>query len=110
MERKRILILDSGHVPSAGLFSMLSMNGELDVQAVAGGDGQTLLQTALEFKPQVLILDESNRVEALHVLARIFKDFPRLRTIIVNWDKNQIQVCDQQTVFIAGIVDFLQAL
>lgn len=89
---------------------MLSMNGELDVQAVADGDRETLLQTALDFKPEVLILDERNRVESLHLLSKIFKDFPRLRTIIVNWDKNEIQVCDQQTVFIAGLADFIEVL
>lgn len=110
MDPKRILITSSGHLPSAGLVTMLSSHEGLDVQAAPNSDRERLLQAIVDFQPEVLIMDQATLMETFETLVDLHDGFPRLRTIIVNWDENEIQVCDRQKILIAGITDFLEAL
>lgn len=110
MDRKRILIVTSGDLSSAGLVSVVSSHQEMEVHTVTASEQAELLQAIVGFRPEVLILDDAILLETLEVLVDLRKEFPKLRTVTVNWDENEIQVCDRQQILIAGIADFFDAL
>jgi len=110
MERRRILIVDNGLLAYAGLEALLSANERMELLRTPDSDHRAMLQAIAELQPDVLILDEVSLFENLESTLRSLKRFPKLRTVIVNWDKNEIRVCDQKHVHIAEIGDFYKVL
>ena len=110
MSRRRIFILENESLLNAGIYSLLSKQENLEVVTTKHSDATEIFQIIDAFRPEVIIMDDATMIENLEALVGRLKSFPRLRTILVNGEKNELQIYDQRRIVIAEIGDFLEVL
>lgn len=110
MARRRVLILEGDHLPSAGVRSLLSNQNDLHVLAKVFTSFEEMLQIIDDFQPNVIVMDDGMLEKSALGLATSLKDYPSLRTIIVHWEDNEIEVYDRQKVVIRELQDFLSVI
>ena len=106
MTRKRVIVVESEKLLSAGVYSLLSVNGHLEVEGVILEE-QNFLDAVKRFQPDVVIMDESILAQHIQGYMTFLKEFPRMRTIVLNLGTNSVQVCDQQLIHVEHFDDFL---
>jgi DNA-binding NarL/FixJ family response regulator len=87
-ETVRVLLADDHHLVRAGIRALLE---KMDGVTVAGeaADGHEVLEFLDQQEPDVLLLDISMpRLNGMETLARIAKDFPAVRVIVVSMHRN----------------------
>jgi DNA-binding NarL/FixJ family response regulator len=107
--QKRIIVMESEPLLSAGVYSLLSTNGHLKVMSV-DLDKQSFVSVANEFRPDVVIMDERVLMENFAGYMGFLKSFPRIRTIVLSIQANCLQVCDQQIVHVRNLDDFMSQI
>ncbi len=60
--------------------------------------------------PDVLVLHEGTFTEKAHLLAKIVKIFPKLKVVIINLEKNLLEVYNKQTICIKEASDLLSVI
>ena len=107
---KRVVVLESDYLFSAGVQSFLSNQEYLDVTGLDAKDPQEIFQAILLIRPDVIILDQNNKQIDLNTLLEHLEDLPRVRTVIMGYSDNQVQVCETNTVSIHQLSDFLAVI
>jgi chemotaxis response regulator CheB len=107
--RKRIIVVESEQLLSAGIFSLLSANGQLDVVGMMTID-ENFFDVFERVKPHIIILDEDTLSRNMTAYMLFTKNYPRLRTIVLSLGTNNVQVCDKQVVHIQNIDDFMNQI
>jgi len=110
MAQRRVLILEGEHLPSAGVRSLLSKQDNIHVRAITFTNTEEMVKVIDAFRPDVIVMFEDMLEKSFWALAAYVKEYPSLRTIIVHWDDNEIQIHDSQKVVIKEISDFLAVL
>lgn len=79
----RVLVADDHRIVRDGLVSLLEDSGECEVVAQAA-DGLEAVEAAVEFKPDVAVLDLSMpRLSGLEAVRRIHEELPRTRILVL---------------------------
>jgi len=108
--QKRIVVLESNRLLFAGVRSFLSTQEWYDVIGLNLVDQEQIHQAIERLQPDVIILDNQNRVTDLSALMSYLEGLSKIRVIIVNVTDNQIQICEKQQLRIHQLSDFLAAL
>ena len=107
---KRIVVLESDFLLSAGVQSFLSSHENLDVIGIDTKDPEEIYREIMHIRPEVIILDERNRLISPNDLCERLKDLPSFRTVLMNNSDNQVQVFERNQVSIQKLGDFLAVL
>jgi DNA-binding NarL/FixJ family response regulator len=104
MIQLRILLADDHALVRAGMRALLAELPGVEVVAEAG-DGHEALQLVAEKRPDIALIDISMPgLNGLEVAARIGKDHPRTRVIIVSMHEGEQSVC---RALMAGAAGYL---
>lgn len=106
---KRVIVMESERLLSAGAYSLLQTNGHLEVISVAL-DKQSFIDEATRFKPDVVIMDERILSQNFLGYMAFVKSCPRMRTIVLSLGTNSVQVCDQHIVHVECLDDFFDQI
>ncbi|MFN2224433.1 MAG: hypothetical protein PVH65_02045 [Chloroflexota bacterium] len=109
MAQKRVIVVESEKLISAGIYSLLSSNHNLDVFGMSLR-GEELFDVADQFQPDVVVMDERYLHQNLKSYLAFIKTCPRLRTIVVNLSTNSLRVCDGQIVHVQHLEDFMDQI
>ncbi len=109
MKQKRIIVLESQKLLSAGIYSLLSAHDELDVFGLTLRS-QDFFFLAKQYQPDVIIMDERFLDQNLDSYLDFIRSCPRLRTIVFNAGTNSMEVCDRQIIHVGHLDDFLDQL
>jgi len=107
---KRVVVLQSDYLFSAGVQSFLSDQENLEVIGLAASDPQEIFQAILQIQPDVIILDQNNQLIDLNALLEHLEDLPRVRTVVMSYADNQVQVCERNKISIHQLSDFLAVI
>jgi DNA-binding NarL/FixJ family response regulator len=107
--RKRVIVVESENLLNAGIYSLLSANGHLDVIGVTSKD-ENFFDVFDRVKPHIIILDEKTMSRNMTAYMLFTKNYPRLRTIVLSLGTNNVQVCDKQVVHIQNFDDFMNQI
>lgn len=95
---------------SAGITSLLSKQDDIQLMAITFTNVEEMFNVIDAFRPDVVVMFEDVLEKSIWALVASLKAYPSLRTIIVHWDDNEIQIHDNQKVMIKEISDFLAVL
>jgi len=99
--------METGSLLSAGTYNLLAGLSHLDVRRSEFTGLDDLKRIIEAFQPQVLVVDNAGLSQrTLANLPLLGKD-SKLRTVIVHWEENQIEICDRHRIVIKDITDFL---
>ena len=92
MSRIRVLLADDHRLFRAGIRSLLQTLGDIEVVAEAG-DGREAIRLAGAHRPDVVLLDIfMPGLNGLDAAARIARDFPRTRVIMLSMNADEDSV------------------
>jgi hypothetical protein len=107
MAQQKVLIMETGSLLSAGTYNLLAGLSHLDVRR-SEFTGLDELKGVIEtFQPQVLVVDDAGLSQRTLALLPTLAKYSKLRTVIVHWQENQIEICDRHRVVINEVSDFL---
>jgi hypothetical protein len=107
--RKRVIVVESEELLSAGVYSLLSAKGHFDVNGVVMKEGN-FSDVFTRIKPHILILDEATLDQYLTTYRSLTKNYPKLRTIVLSLGTNNMLVYDKQIVQVQNLDDFMNQL
>jgi len=73
-------------------------------------DPQESYQAILQIQPDVIILDQNNQHIDLNALLEHLEDLPRVRTVVMSYSDDQVQVYDRNKISIHQLSDFLAVI
>ena len=94
---------------SAGVYSLLSAKENIDVSGVVMNEGN-FSDVFTCVKPHVLILDEFTLSQYLSTYMSFTKNYPKLRTIVLNLGTNNVHIYDKQIVHVQNLDDFMNQM
>lgn len=109
MARKRIIVLESENMLSAGVASLLSSNGQLNVICMAF-DQENFSEVINRFQPEVIIIDDGLLDRNRDAYANAIRNCPRLRTIVLSLGLNHVQIYDKELIHVRKLDDLLDQL
>jgi chemotaxis response regulator CheB len=104
---RRVLIIRSNQLLAAGVESLLLQKNDVILMSVALNNEMAIRAEIGTFRPDVLILDESQVDPDLAVLLTLIKDFPDLRIVVVNTDANKLHIYEKHDVFVKKAKDLI---
>ena len=107
---KRVVVLESDYLFSAGVQSFLSNQEDLEVTGLDAKDPLEIFQAILRIRPDVFILDQNNKQIDLNTLLEHLEDLPRVRTVVMSYSDDQVQVFDRNNISIHQLSDFLAVI
>lgn len=106
---KKILVLESEKLMSAGILSLLASWSEFDVaQTTAVSLGSREQSDFVQ--PDVVILDEELLAANLLALVQLTESHPKLRLIVLSLNGSNVNIFDKQTIQISSVSDFVELL
>jgi DNA-binding NarL/FixJ family response regulator len=109
MPSKKVLILESDLLLSAGLENLLLGQKNLDVHGVTCSNVGELNAAINQIQPDIIIADTTYVTVTSGEVLNYLKMHPGVKTILINLEDNQIEVYDNKRIFIREIGDFLTA-
>ncbi len=109
VDPKKILVLESKKLMSAGLLSMLELRSEFSVEQTTA-DSLGSLEQPCNVQPDVVILDEEVLAANLMALVQLTRHHPKLCLVVLSLNGNHIHIFDKQTIQISSVNDFVQML
>jgi DNA-binding NarL/FixJ family response regulator len=89
MKRSRLLLADDHILVRAGLRKLLESMSDVDVVGEAG-DGITMLTLAKELRPDLVLMDIAMPgLNGLDATARVIKELPEIRVLILSMYQNE---------------------
>lgn len=110
MGRRRVLILENELLLNAGVRSLLSKQEDLEVLATKFSGHLEIFKIIDTFRPDVIVMDEEEMAESGGALVTSVKGYSKLRTVVVHWEHNQIEIYDSQKVTVRALEDFLAVI
>lgn len=109
MTKRRVIVLETEKLLSAGISSLLSTNGKMEVIGLTFEE-EKFNEAVNHFKPEVVIVDEQVLDENLNAYSAILKNYPKVRTIVMNTGANSLQICDKELIQVEHLDDFLEQI
>ena len=110
MTPRKILILGSGSLLDAGLYSLLSQLNHVEVLATKFTTIKDLIWTIDAFNPHTLVLVDETLFEIAPAIMSLIRSNSIRRTIIIHREENEIEVYDRNRIDIKALTDFLAML
>jgi chemotaxis response regulator CheB len=107
--KKRVIVLEIENLLSAGISSLLSTNGKLEVIGLTFEEA-IFHEAVNHFKPEVVIVDEQVLDQNLNAFSAILKNYPKVRTIVMSMGTNSFQICDKELIQVQHLDDFLEQI
>ena len=108
--KKRVLVIRSNYILSAGVECLLKEQQGLEVIGIEIENSNNLIQDVIPARPNVMVIDESTIITKLVSLVELFETLPELRVIVVHLENNHMSVFDKRHVPIQQLTDFYAAL
>lgn len=106
--KQRVLVIENDLLLGASIESLLVQEPTLEVIGFSPRNKKDLIDKILLLQPAVVILDEATHSNHSIWLLAMLKKHQDLRLIIVNADKNFIQVYHKQNVFLTQGSDLIK--
>ena len=108
MDSKRIALLGGDNLLLNAVEKLLGTKEVWEVVRFSDDwDDDTLIHEVKNVCPDVFILHEGTFFEKRQLLAKFLQDFPRLKVVTINLEKNLLDVYDKQTIRINHASDLL---
>jgi DNA-binding NarL/FixJ family response regulator len=107
MRKKKVMVLETTLLLSAGVFSLLTGQAHLNVISLSFDNEDELFWGLENAQPDVIVMDDLTMKANLLELLTYLSDYPTVRTIVVRLGENQIDVCDKRQIQVSHLNDFL---
>lgn len=108
--KQRVLVVENDLLLGAGVESLLRREPNIDVIGISSRDEEELIKKIGCLQPAAVILDEASYlIHSIRLLAMLRKEH-ELRLVIVNADKNLVQVYHKQNILLTQISDLIKVL
>ena len=93
---RRVLIIGSRTLLDEGMTGLLQAETDLQVTSVAYRTVDDVIQNIVQFRPEVIVIGESNDLPGYQIVDAIYRQIALLnfRIILVQPDSNTMRVCD----------------
>lgn len=106
--KQRVLVIENDLLLGASIESLLVQEPNLEVIGFSSQDEKDLIDKILLLQPAVVILDEATHSNHSIWLLTMLKKHQDMRLIIVNADKNFIQIYHKQNLFLNQSSDLIK--
>lgn len=91
--RQRVLVVNSGSVFDSSMLQLLTQASDLEVAEVVYHEANAFLSDVIAFKPDVIIVNDSDQANAAHLLEvlRASRPLNRLRVIVIRTKDNTLE-------------------
>jgi DNA-binding NarL/FixJ family response regulator len=103
----RVLVVETGSLLGAGVQNLLSRRSTLEVVGLVPKSEAELLQVIRQFRPRVIVLDETTSMIRLPSLMDHLRDYPQVRVVAVNAEHAYAQILEKSQVSTSRVTDFL---
>jgi chemotaxis response regulator CheB len=110
MPEKRILLIESGHFIGGVIHSLFAHHDHLIVTEAAPNNARELLQWMRKILPEIVVLDDTVCVNYLPILLRYMQDSDGIRVVVVNTDRNEVELYEKQQIPVKQTADFFAIL
>ena len=110
MAEKRVLLVESGRFIGGVIQHLFSKNDQLRVIETAPASNRELLQAIREYKPEIVVLDDTLSCDFLAHLLRFMRVSKNLRVLVVNTNSNSVEVYQKELVDYHQTADFFAIL
>lgn len=108
---KRVLLIESGRFIGGVIRSLFTEQDQLQVTVAAPTNSRELLKAVKKHQPEIIVLDDTVRVDYLsHLLQYMQLSSSAIRVIVLNTDSNRVEVYDKQQVCVNRTADFFAVL
>lgn len=94
----RVLVVENHSIMGAGVETLLSNTGHLQVAGSAPNNELELLECVWQFTPDVIILNKQSQVTDPIRLLSLLKNYGSLRLIVVSTEDNTMEVYEKRCV------------
>lgn len=101
----RVLVINGGDLLFGGVVKLLSQEDDFEVIKRDFSDSSTLISVLEDFRPVVLIINESLLFTDLYAIFDCLRDFSGLRVIALNIQKNLLHIFEKKEYFVGGASD-----
>ena len=93
---RRVLIIGSRTLLDEGMTGLLQAETDLQVTSVAYRTVDDVIQNIVQFRPEVIVIGESNDLSGYQIVDAIYRQIALLnfRIILIQPDSNTMRVCD----------------
>jgi chemotaxis response regulator CheB len=110
MLEKQVLLIESGQFIGGVIHSLFAQYEHLTVTEAAPSNTRELLQAVRKVKPEIIVLDDTVCVHYLPILLRYMQDSHGIRVVVVNTDRNEVEVYEKQQIRVKQTADFFAIL
>ncbi len=91
--RHRVLVVNSGSVFDSSMLQLLMQASDLEVAEVVYHESNAFLSDVIAFKPDVIIVNDSEQANAAHILEvlKVLRPLNRLRVIVIRMQDNTLE-------------------
>jgi len=105
---KKVLIIHRDLLLGIGIESLLVREKDLIVKGIT--ISSTMSSDIENFRPNVIVLDETSSFGELNRIFEMLKDCPELRVIVINLRNNQVSVYNKREISITQSNDLVYAI
>lgn len=110
MSEKRVLLIESGHFIGGVIHSLFVDHEQLTVSEAAPKSVRELLKAIEEHQPEIIVLDDTVRMDYLNQLLRYMQSSSGIRVVVVKTNCNQVDIYEKQKVNVNQTEDFFAIL
>jgi chemotaxis response regulator CheB len=107
--RQRVLVINSGSVFDTSMVQLLELARDLDVLTVDFNGADGFLAEVARLKPSVIVVNETDRVDAARILEVLRNSPPRerLRVIVIRMKDNTLEQYEIKQVIATESADLV---
>ncbi len=110
MPEKRILLIESGQFIGGVIHSLFAHQDNLQVTEASPANSRELLRAVRASRAEIIVLDDTICVHYLPILLRYMQNSNGIRVVVVNTDRNQVELYEKQQIRLKQTADFFAIL
>ncbi len=111
MTDKTVLLIESGQFIGGVIHSLFMGHNNFCVVEAAPKNHRQLLKAVQQYRPEIIVLDDTVRVEYLAHLLRFMQNSAEdIRVVVVNADSNEVELYEKQRIPVHQTEDFFAIL
>lgn len=110
MSEKRLLLIESGQFIGGVIHSLFANYDHLIVTEAAPKNARELLHAVRKVRPAIIVLDDTVCAHYLPILLRYMQDSQGIRVVVVNTNRNEVEVYEKQQIPVKQTADFFAIL
>jgi chemotaxis response regulator CheB len=110
MAEKRVLLIESGQFIGGVIHSLFAHQDDLRVTEAAPANTRELLRAVRKTKPEIIVMDDTVCVHYLPILLRYMQNCSGVRVVVMNTDRNQVELYEKQQIRFQQTADFFAIL